>query len=133
MQDKTAETLRILLVEDSLLLQDMLTEELEEIPGVKVCAKAKGEQEAMALLEAHPVDLAIVDLELSEGTGLEVLRQLHSVPERFGTLQAVVFSSYGHLSVQARCSALGVAAFFDKAVGTDALIDYVERLVPKVR
>jgi len=24
-----------------------------------------------------------------------------------------------------------VAAFFDKAVGTDALIDYVERLVPK--
>lgn len=131
MQDKTAETLRILLVEDSLLLQDMLTEELEEIPGVKVCARATGEQEAIELLEVHPVDLAIVDLELSEGTGLGVLRQLHSWPERFGPLHAVVFSSYGHLSVRARCSALGVAAFFDKAVGTDALIDYVERLVPK--
>ncbi|RDE49896.1 MAG: response regulator [Candidatus Accumulibacter meliphilus] len=131
MQDNTAETLRILLVEDSLLLQDMLTEELEEIPGVKVCARATGEQEAIELLEVHPVDLAIVDLELSEGTGFGVLRQLHSLPERFGTLHAVVFSSYGHLSVRARCSALGVAAFFDKAVGTDALIDYVERLVPK--
>lgn len=130
MQDKTAETLRILLVEDSLLLQDMLTEELEEIPGVKVCARATGEQEAMELLEAHPVDLAIVDLELSEGTGLGVLQQLHS-SERFSTLHAVVFSSYGQFSVRARCSALGVAAFFDKAVGTDALMDYVEGLVPK--
>ena len=35
--DDTTEALRVLLVEDSPLLQDMLAEMLEDLPGVTVC------------------------------------------------------------------------------------------------
>ena len=131
MAGKTADTLQVLLVEDSPLLQDILTEMLEELDGVVVCAKAAGESEAIEQLATQSVDLAIVDLELSEGSGLGVLRCLRDAPERFGAPRAVVFSSYGHLAVKARCAALGAAAFFDKAVGMDALIDYVKALRPQ--
>lgn len=133
MSGKTAETLHVLLVEDSPLLQDVLTEMLEELDGVVVCAKAAGETEAIEKLAVQPVDLAIVDLELSEGSGLGVLRHLRETPDEFGETRAIVFSSYGHLAVKARCAALGAAAFFDKSIGMDALIDYVETLRPQTQ
>ncbi|MQM30202.1 MAG: response regulator [Candidatus Accumulibacter phosphatis] len=131
MHGTTADTLRVLLVEDSPLLQEVLIEGLEEIDGVVVCAKATGEKEAIEQLTIQSVDLAIVDLELNQGSGLGVLRLLHETPERFGAPHAVVFSSYGHMAVKRCCAALGAAAFFDKAKGMDALIDYVKMLQPR--
>lgn len=131
MLGKTADPLQVLLVEDSPLLQELLTETLEELTGVVVCARAAGEAEAIEQLTARRVDLAIIDLELNQGSGLGVLRSLHDTPERFGAPHAVVFSSYGHLAVKTRCEALGATAFFDKAMGMDALIDHVAALRSK--
>jgi len=129
MPEKTTEDLRVLLVEDSPLLQDMLAEMLEDLPGVTVCACAAGEADALTRLREQPVDLAIVDLELSEGSGLGVLRQLQDAPDQARRPRAVVYSSYAHAVVRARCEALGAEAFFDKAQGMDALIDFVENAV----
>ena len=128
MHGKMADTLRVLLVEDSPLLQEVLTDGLEELDGVVVCARATGEEEAIEQLTIQSVDLAIVDLELNQGSGFGVLRLLHETPERFGAPHAIVFSSHGHLAVKKHCAALGAAAFFDKAMGMDALIDYVKTL-----
>lgn len=128
MLDEAAGALQVLLVEDSPLLQDVLTEMLEELDGVVVCAMATGEQEAISRLAEHFVDLAVVDLELSEGSGFGVLRALRDTPERFGSPRVVVLSNYGHVAVKARCAALGAEAFFDKAMGMDALIDFVGAL-----
>lgn len=120
--------LHLLLVEDSPLLQELLTEMLEELDGVVVCATAAGETDAVEQLTRQPVDLAIIDLELNQGSGLGILRRLHDAPQRFGAPHTVVFSSHSHTAVKARCAALGARAFFDKALGMDALIDYVESL-----
>jgi len=125
-ENNTAEVLKVLLVEDSPLLQDMLAEMLDDLPGVAVCACAAGEADAVSKLGEQAVDLAIVDLELSEGSGLGVLRQMQDAAGRFGHPRAVVYSSYAHAVVWARCEALGAEAVFDKAMGMDALIDFVE-------
>jgi len=131
--DDTTEALRVLLVEDSPLLQDMLAEMLEDLPGVTVCACAAGETDALSQLRAQAVDLAIVDLELGEGSGLGVLRQMHDAATGARRPRAVVYSSYAHAVVRARCAALGAEAFFDKALGMDALIDFVENAVQHPR
>jgi DNA-binding NarL/FixJ family response regulator len=119
-------SLRVILVEDSPLLCEMLSEMLDELDGVDVVAHAAGEQEALEALEQRRPDLAIIDLELKQGTGLGVLQAMHDAPERFGTPRAVVFSNHGHRIVRARCSALGVEHFFDKSYQLDELIDYVQ-------
>jgi CheY-like chemotaxis protein len=129
MQEKTTEDLRVLLVEDSPLLQDMLAEMLEDLPGVTVCACAAGEADAVSRLREQTVDLAIVDLELSEGSGLGVLRHMQDGAGAGHRPRAVVYSSYAHAVVRARCKDLGAEAFFDKALGMDALIDFVEDVV----
>lgn len=124
--------LRVLLVEDSPILQEMLAEMLDDIEGVTVCGRAAGEQEAVRCLSQSPVDLAIVDLELNEGSGLGVLKHVSEARIAAPGPRAVVFSSYAHSVVRARCEALGAEAFFDKAQGMDDLIDFVEQAASQV-
>ena len=74
--------MQILLIEDSPLLRRLLTETLDEIEGVQVCGFAETESEALEQLEVKSVDLAIVDIELAQGSGVGVLRALKKNPER---------------------------------------------------
>ena len=124
-----APALRVVLVEDSAMLRGMLCEMLAELDGVGVVADAADEQGALSQLEQHHADLAIVDLELSAGSGLGVLSRLKAEPERFGRPRAVVFSNHGHSTVRARCTALGAEHFFDKSFQLDDLLDFIQAAV----
>ncbi|HRP26180.1 MAG TPA: response regulator [Thauera sp.] len=126
----TVPVLRIVLVEDSAMLRGMLRDMLDELDGVGVVAEAEDEHGALVALEQQRPDLAIIDLELRDGSGLGVLRQLQAEPQRFGAPRAVVFSNYGHAPVRARCAQLGVEAFFDKSFQLDELIDFVQAAIP---
>lgn len=122
---------RVVLIEDSPKLRAMLRDMLGELPGVAVVADADDERSAIAELEQHRADLAIVDLELREGSGLGVLRTLQAEPQRFGATRAVVLSNHGHKAVRARCEQLGVERFFDKSFQIDELLDYIEDAVAR--
>lgn len=126
MDPPAAPPLRIFLVEDSALLREVLGDLIGELAGVRLHGEAAGEEAALAQLAAQPADLVIVDLELRQGSGFGVLRELQADPARYGRPRALVFSTYAHPAVRQRCLALGAAAFFDKAEGVDALVDYLQ-------
>jgi two-component system OmpR family response regulator len=117
--------LRVVLVEDSPRLCRLLAGILGELDGVAVVGEAPDEHSAIQILCESQADLAIVDLELGAGSGLEVLRTLAEQPDRFGHLRTVVFSNYGHPSLRECCRNLGADDFFDKAFQLDDLLEYV--------
>lgn len=119
-------TLRLLLVEDSARLAEMLCDMLNDLNHVAVAATASDEAGALAALQQQRIDLAIIDLELRSGSGLGVLRQLKASPEVYGQPATVVFSNYGHQVLRTRCQALGVQHFFDKSFQLDELLDHVQ-------
>lgn len=118
--------MQILLIEDSPLLRRLLTESLVEIEGVQVCGYAETENEALEQLEDKIVDLAIIDIELSQGSGVGVLRALQKDPERYGSPKKVVFTNYSHSAMRQRCQELGIDAFFDKSLEMDDLVAYIQ-------
>ena len=63
--------LKTVIVEDNPVLLDLLTGMLASIPGVDLVGHADSEPAAIALLREVRPQLAIVDLELRAGTGLE--------------------------------------------------------------
>lgn len=127
MSDSGSAPLAVVLVEDSPLLRQRLYDMLSAIDGVEVVAQAADEASALAQLQQHRADLAIVDLQLAAGSGLGVLRALSLEPERYGRPRAVVFTNYGHRQLRERCHALGVERFFDKSLQMDELLDYIEQ------
>lgn len=124
--EKEGRGLRVMLIEDSPLLCEMLSEMLGELDGVQVVARAADEHAAIEALAVHRPDLAVIDIELKDGSGIGVLQALHDDPQRFGRPRAVVFSNHGHRIVRRRCTELGVEHFFDKSYQLDDLVDYVQ-------
>lgn len=113
--------LRTYLVEDSPVIRENLIATLEELAPVQVVGFAADEPGAIAWLAEHEVDLVIVDLFLSRGSGLGVLRALHPRP---GGARYVVLSNYVNPAMRASCLALGADGVFDKSTEIDALIAY---------
>lgn len=118
--------LRVVVIEDSAVLRDLLVGMLGGISNLEIVGTADCEAEALALLARVRPDLAIVDLELKSGTGLGILGAIKAMPERFGSTRAVVFSNHSHSVVQAKCRVLGAAAFFDKSFQMDQLLSFIE-------
>ena len=113
------------IVEDNPALLELLTGMLDGIDGIRIVGSAASEADAIALIQATRPQLAIVDLELREGTGLKVLSAIQSTPRDSGSTRAVVFSNHSHPVVRSRCLALGAEAFFDKSFQMDELLEFV--------
>ncbi|MUH71711.1 response regulator [Psychrosphaera haliotis] len=68
-------TVHILLVDDVNLMCQFLNETLRVIPGVE-CHTASRVSTADTLLQRYDMELAIIDLNLPDGSGLEIVKQI---------------------------------------------------------
>lgn len=132
MREVVGAAVRVLLIEDSPALRELLSGMIEDIAGIEIIAEVDAEDQALAIIEQYHPDLAIIDLELNQGSGLNVLRQINAQPERYHGLHSVVFSNHAHASVRERCRILGADAFFDKTFQMDDLLDYLQDIAVKV-
>ncbi|HEX9474772.1 MAG TPA: response regulator [Steroidobacteraceae bacterium] len=104
--------LKILLVEDSAVLADRLSEMLRHIPGVTLVDTVDSERAAVSIARSQQIDVMILDLHLRQGTGFGVLRALADQPR---SAVAIVLTNYALPQYQRAASALGVRYFLDKA------------------
>jgi two-component system OmpR family response regulator len=104
--------LKVLLVEDSAVLQERLRELLDRVPGIDVVAIVDSERAAVAILRSVRIDVLLLDLHLKQGTGFGVLRATADLPRRAVT---VVLTNFALSEYQREASALGVRYFLDKA------------------
>ncbi|HEX7889103.1 MAG TPA: response regulator [Ramlibacter sp.] len=121
--------LRVFLVEDIQRMRGLLDELFASIGGFRIVAAASTEAEANFWLAEHPGawDVAIVDLVLEQGAGMNVIRKCKQDPQGG---RVVVFSSYATPGVRKHCLELGADAVFDKGATTDFIAwftDYTSR------
>ncbi|MBU2640835.1 MAG: response regulator [Gammaproteobacteria bacterium] len=117
--------LKVFLIEDSPLLQELLAGMLSELDGVEFCGCADGETAALRQLAENQADLAIIDIELKQGSGIGVLDALQTDSGLYGKPRKVVLTNYANASMRQRCERFGMDAFFDKSLHINELIDYV--------
>jgi DNA-binding LytR/AlgR family response regulator len=78
--------IRILLVDDEPLAQEILKNYLQKLPGLQLVAACSNAHEAYAVLREQPVDLLLLDINLPEISGMAFLRSLKAPP-------AVIFTT----------------------------------------
>lgn len=107
-----ARGLRVLLVEDSMVLTERLTEAIKQIPEVELVGTADTEAGALAAIARDPVDVLILDLHLKQGTGFGVMRALAGAPHK---PRIIVLTNYDLPEYKNAAIALGATHFLDKA------------------
>ena len=122
---------RSYLVEDNAVIRASLTETLQELAGVKVVGYEEGATNASEWLTSHGADwdLAIVDLFLSDGSGLAVV---DATQKRSEVQRVIVLSSYTTAPMREKCRVLGADRVFDRATQVSELIAYCTALAKPV-
>ncbi len=118
--------MKVLLVEDSILIRDALIEVLSSAGDLTVKGVAATQNGAIALLNEQQFDMLLVDIELAEGNGFEVIK--HTLAKEYGFKQPVFVMLTNHANAQYRRLAkdLGVKYFFDKSMDFDLAIETIE-------
>ncbi|MBP6406778.1 MAG: response regulator transcription factor [Ramlibacter sp.] len=114
---------RAYIVEDSPTIRQNLIETLQELALVEPVGVAETEHEGREWLARNDAywDLAIVDLFLREGSGLNILEACRY---RKPGQKMIVLSNHATNDVRWRCAQLGADAVFDKSTEIDALLEY---------
>ncbi len=117
--------LKAFIVEDQAQIRDSLVEALAELGNIESVGSAIDEKSATAWLRdsANQWDIAIVDLVLvaGGGSGFGVLQALRDRPV---TRKMVVLTGSANPQVRQRCEEMGADGVFDKAMETEAMLDY---------
>ncbi|ASU40034.1 response regulator [Herbaspirillum sp. meg3] len=123
--------LKVFLVEDSADVRDLIMESLAEIPGVELAGYAETEQDAAAHLENESYDVLILDIQLKQGNGMNLLQSLARSGKKSHDELKIIFSN--HVSATYRRVGLqyGVQFFFDKSSEFTKLRSLIERLSGK--
>ena len=97
--------MRLLVAEDQSMLRDALCQLLLLQEDVEDVLQAGDGQEAIRLLETHPVDIAILDIEMPIKTGLEVLEWAKSQQPQLKVVIVTTFKrDITHLAVYLKYS-----------------------------
>jgi DNA-binding NarL/FixJ family response regulator len=117
--------LTIFFVEDSVPVLDRYRDMIEEIDGAELLGVADNETEALSGIHASSPNLVVLDLNLKDGNGFEVLRKIKlSTPS---TTVAVV-TNFSHPQIKSRCLTLGADYFFDKTSGNKGFVELIGKL-----
>jgi DNA-binding NarL/FixJ family response regulator len=120
--------LKAFLVEDQPSVRDSLAEALSELAAIELAGWSADEKSALAWLRdpLHHWDIAIVDLVLEAGgSGFGVLEALRDRPV---TRKVIVLTGSANPQVRRHCEAMGADGVFDKAIETEAMLDYCAAL-----
>ncbi len=115
--------LRILLVEDSVVLAQRLREALDTLENVEVVDAVSDESAAVAVVRAKQVDVIILDLQLKEGTGFGVMQRLGK-----DRPTVIVFTNYMLPEYQRLADSLGVEYFLNKSRDYEQLPQLIQEL-----
>jgi DNA-binding NarL/FixJ family response regulator len=119
------QSLRVLLVEDSKVLTERLTEAIRQIADVELVGTADSEAGALAAFKSRPVDVIILDLHLRQGTGFGVMRALAAAQEK---PRIIVLTNYDLPEYKNAAIALGATHFLDKARDYGRLPDVLHEI-----
>jgi DNA-binding NarL/FixJ family response regulator len=125
--------LRVLLVEDSAVLRSRLTESLSAIASVEVVGASDSESGALNELLRSNYDAVVLDLQLKQGNGFNVLKAIRQADGHDHRTTVIVLTNYAFSLYRHRCLQAGADFFFDKARDYDRLPEILRQLVEEKR
>ncbi len=121
----TPEKIRILLVDDHIVLRMGLATATSGEPDMEVVADADNGADAIKAYRAHRPDVVVLDLRMPGMNGIETIRGLR---DEFGDPRVLVFSNYASGDEVYEALKAGACGFVVKEMALDRLLEAIRRV-----
>ncbi len=117
---------RVLVVDDHALVRLGLAQLLEAQPDLECVAQAEGMVDAVRKIQETRVDLAVVDLILQDGSGLELIKLIHAID---ASIKVIVLSLHDETVFAERCLDAGAKGFINKEEPPNRMIEAIRAVL----
>ena len=117
--------IRILLVDDHMVLRMGVMTAASDEPDMEVIADVDNGQQAIEAFRKHRPDLVVLDLRMPGFTGIETITRLR---EEFGDVRIIVFSNFARGEDVYQALKAGASGFVVKEMAVDRLLDAIRRV-----
>lgn len=118
--------IRVLLADDEQLTREAVASLLDLEPDLEIVGQAHDTDSALAAIGAHGPDVAVLDVEMPGGGGLEVVE---SVARRHPDVVCVMLTRHARPGVLRRALEGGARGFLSKSAPATTLAEVIRRVV----
>ncbi|MFW6169314.1 MAG: response regulator [Planctomycetota bacterium] len=118
-------TTRVLIVDDHPAVREGLAVRISSQKDLDVCSQASDINDTLEQLETARPDVAVVDIQLKNGDGLELVKRIKA---RHESVQILVWSVYPDKVYAERALKAGALGYINKEHSTGRIVDAIRRV-----
>jgi DNA-binding NarL/FixJ family response regulator len=115
----------LLIVDDSIVVVDRLIPMLEDLENIACVIHAGSYEEAIEMLEQIRPDFILLDIQLPDKSGIELLREIR---EKDQEMVVIMITNHATPEYGKVCKGLGAQHFFDKSKDFELISDVIEEV-----
>lgn len=123
--EETERKARVLIVDDHPAMREALATRIGNQPDLEVAGEAASMIEALDFLGRSVADLAVIDITLKGGSGLELIKR---IKERYPSVRMLVCSMHGETLYAERAIRAGALGYINKDQATEKIIEGIRRV-----
>ncbi len=117
---------KLLLVEDSAVLANHLTETIADFPQIDLIKAVDSEASALIEIRKRHIDVVVLDLQLKQGSGFGVLHALGNLQQK---PCVIVLTNHDSAPYEQKAISLGARYFLDKARDVQRFPDILREIL----
>lgn len=117
---------RVLIVDDHPIVREGLRALISQQPDLEVCGEAEGVATALELVKTSAPDIAVIDISLKDGDGLELIRQ---IKQSSSSVPMLVSSMHEEGLYARRSLRAGALGYVSKENAARQIIDAIHRVL----
>lgn len=121
-ESKLKNVTRVFIVDDHPIVRAGLTAQIDLQPGFEVCGEAEDIAGALAQIESARPDVAVIDVSLKSGSGIDLVKRLRA---RFEHLRILVWSMFSEDLYAERALRAGAQGYVHKGNSTREILDAI--------
>ena len=117
---------KVLLIDDHAIVRQGLAELINDQPDLVACGEAESPPEALKVIAENMPDVAIVDISLKSGDGIELCRQIH---EQWPDIALLVLSMHDEALYAERALRAGALGYVMKQEPQETVMTAIRRIL----
>jgi DNA-binding NarL/FixJ family response regulator len=122
--EKEEGAIRVVVIDDHPPIREALSHTIMRLHDLVYAGEAESAEFALDLIAESAADVAVVDVSLGEGHGLNLVSEIRA---RFPNVQVVVFSMYDETAYAERAIRAGALAYVMKTAATDSVVEAIRQ------
>ena len=122
----TEQTFKVLLVDDHPIVREGLDLLISKEADLMVCGHAEDVGDALRLVESTQPDVAVIDISLASGSGLDLIRQIRT---RAPQVKLLVSSMHDETLYAERALQAGALGYINKQEATGRIIEAIHHVL----